>query len=159
MFPLKSARRAWQVLPYALAVAVPAVLVLAGRHGTYRVPAAPEVRVPAGWTTADLLHKLGPLGLRVIPANITSPDGPLDDGVFLTTTGRGWEELAALHTAAPPGEEALARWRGTVFVRPSRRPPDTQPLEVGRRCALHAGRFHFYGDPELLDRIEAALSE
>jgi hypothetical protein len=159
MFPLKSARRAWQLLPYALAVAVPAVLVLGGRHGNYRAPAAPEVRVPADWTTADLLRKLEPLGLRVIPANVTRPDGPLDDGVFLTTTGRGWEELAALHTAAAPGEAALGRWRGTVFVRPSRRAPDTQPLAPDRRSALHAGRFHFYGDPELLDRIEAALSE
>ena len=159
MVPLKSARRPWQLLPYALAVAVPAVLVLAGRQGNYRTPAAPEARVPADWTTADLLRKLEPLGLRVVPANVTNPDGPMDDGVFLTTTGRGWEELSALHTAAAPGQAALGRWRGTVFVRPSRRPPDTQPLEVGRRSALHAGRFHFYGDPDLLDRIEAALSE
>lgn len=160
MSPLKPARRAWLLWSaYALAVAVPAALVLAGRRGSDGSPPASEVRVPADWTTADLLRKLEPLGLRVIPANSTKPDGPLDDGVFLTTTGRGWEELSVLHTAAAPGEAALRRWRGTVFVRPSRSRPDSRPLEVGRRSELHAGRFHFYGDPDLLDRIEAALSE
>jgi hypothetical protein len=159
MFPPKSARRPWLLCAYGLAVAVPAAFLLAGRRGNDEAPPASEVRVPADWTTADLLRKLEPLGLRVIPANITNPDGPLDDGAFLTTTGRGWEELGALHTAAAPGEAALARWRGTVFVRPSHSRPEGRPLEVGRRSELHAGRFHFYGDPDLLDRIEAALSE
>jgi hypothetical protein len=157
MFPLRSARRPWFLWSaYAFAVAAPVALILAGRPGRDGTAPAPELHLPADWTTADLLRKLEPLGLRVIPANRT---GPLDDGVFLTTTGRGWEELAALHTAAAPGEAALGRWRGTVFVRPSRSPPDTRPLAVSRRSALDAGRFHFYGDPELLDRIEAALSE
>jgi hypothetical protein len=154
MFSPKPARRPWLLWSaYALAVGVLAVVVLAGRQGN---DGAPVDRVPADWTAVDLLRKLGPLGLRVMPASRT---GPLDDGVYLTTTGLGWEELSVLHKAARPGEAALGRWRGTVFVRPSRRPPDTRPLAVGRRSALHAGRFHFYGDPELLDRIEAALSE
>jgi hypothetical protein len=105
MFPLSSVRRPWLLWSaYALAAALPAALVLAGRLGCDGVPAAPEVRVPADWTTADLLRKLEPLGLRVIPANRT---GPLDDGVFLTTTGLGWEEVSALHKAAAPGEAAL----------------------------------------------------
>jgi hypothetical protein len=155
MSVLKSARRPWLLWPYALAAAVPAVLVLTGRPGRNGAPSAPEVRVPADWTTADLLRKLEPLGLRAVPANRT---GPLDDGVFLTATGLGWEELSALHKAAVPGEAALGRWRGTVFVRPYRSPPDTRPLG-GKRSALQAGRFHFYGDPELLDRIEAVLGE
>jgi hypothetical protein len=128
----------------------------------------PEVSVPGDWAMADLLRKLEPLGLRVVPANRTGPPGAparddrsdvLEDGAFLTTTGLGWDELSALHTAAPPDEAALARWRGTVFVRPSRRPPDTRPLGGGRRSALHAGRFHFYGDPDLLDRVEALLAK
>lgn len=157
MSSLRCARRSWLLwAAYALALAAPTALILAGRPGPDDAPPASEVGVPADWTTADLLRKLEPLGLRVIPANRT---GSLDDGVFLTTTGLGWEELSVLHTAAVPGEAALGRWRGTVFVRPSRRPPDTRPLAVGRRSALHAGRFHFYGDPELLDRIEALLSE
>jgi hypothetical protein len=156
MFPPKSVRRPWHLWPCALVLAVPAVLVLARRHDHDRVPEAPPVHVPAGWTTADLLRKLESLGLRVVPANQA---GGLEDGVFLTTTSLDWEELSALHKAAAPGEAALARWRGTAFVRRSRSSPDTQPLEVGRRSALGAGRFHFYGDPELLDRIEAALSE
>jgi hypothetical protein len=140
----------------ALAVVLPALIVWAGRHGREGPPAVTEVSVPADWAMADLLRKLGPLGLRVVPANRT---GLLEDGVFLTATGLGWEELSTLHKAAVPGEGALGAWRGTVFVQASRSRPDTQPLEVGKRSALHAGRFHFYGDPELLDRIEAALGE
>jgi hypothetical protein len=175
MFPLKSVRRPWLLWPYALAVAVPAALLLAGRHGRDGAPAAPEVHVPADWTMADLLGKLEPLGLRVVPANRTAPPwelvlpgrppapaGPtdlLEDGAFLTATGLGWEKLSALQKAAVPGEAALAPWRGTVFVRRYRSPPDTRPLGGDKRSALQAGRFHFYGDPELLDRIEALLSE
>ena len=157
MSPLKSTRRPWLSMSvYALAAVLPALLVLAGRHARDGPPALTEVSVPDDWTTADLLRKLEPLGLRVVPANRT---GSLEDGAFLTTTGRGWDELSALHKAAVPGEAALARWRGTVFVRPTRSPPDTRPLGPGQRSALRAGRFSFYGDPELLDRVEALLGE
>jgi hypothetical protein len=175
MFALKLTRRPWLLWPYALAVAVPAVLVLAGRQGGDSAPPVPEVRVPADWTTADLLRRLEPLGLRAVPANRSAPPwqlvlpglrpapaGPADvweDGAFLTTTGLGWDELSALHKAAVPGEGALECWRGTVFVRAYRSPPDTRPLGGGKRCALQAGRFYFYGDPELLDRVEALLGE
>ena len=167
MFPPRSARRPWLLWSLcAFGALLPALIIWGERRGGDGPAAETELAVPDDWTMADLLRKLAPLGQRVVPArpadHPAGPDGPadvLEDGAFLTTTARGWDELATLHMAAKPGEAALARWRGTVFVRPSRRPPDTQPLEVGRRCALHAGRFHFYGDPELLDRIEAALSE
>jgi hypothetical protein len=160
----------WRALRWslcALGALLPILIVWGRRHAGDGPPTA-EVSVPAGWTMADLLRQLEPLGLRVVPANRSGPPwvparddraDVLEDGAFLTATDLGWDELSALHTAAPPGEAARARWRGTVFVRPSRRPPDTQPLGGGRRSALHAGRFHFYGDPDLLDRIEALLAE
>jgi hypothetical protein len=152
---------------------VPAVLLCGGRRGGEGPPAGPELWVPAGWTTADLLHKLEPLGLRVVPANLTgrrpglpglrpgppAPQDQLEDGAFLTATDLDWEALNRLPKAALPGEATLARWRGTVHVRPTRSPPETQPLLGGRRSALRAGRFHFYGDPDLLDRVEALLAE
>jgi hypothetical protein len=76
----------------------------------------------------------------------------LEDGVFLTATALGWDELSALSKAAVPGAAPSSS-------RPAGPPPGTQPLEVGERSALHAGRFPFYGDPELLDRIKALLRE
>jgi hypothetical protein len=161
--PPKPAR--WRALLWPLcALGVVSVLLVWGRrHAGDGPPVVTELSVPADWTTADLLRKLGPLGLRVVPANRGGPPGAdasvLEDGAFLTATALGWDELSALHTAAPPGETALARWRGTVHVRPSRRSPDTQPLGGGKRSALRAGRFHFYGDPDLLDRVEALLTE
>ena len=176
MSPPEPARRPWLLWPaYALAAAVPVLLALAGRHDRDGPPAVPEVRVPADWAMADLLGKLGPLGLRVVPASRTGPPwalerpgrppapaGPADvweNGAFLTATDLGWEELSRLPRAAVPGAAALARWRGTVHVRAYRGAPDTWPLGGGKRCALRAGRFHFYGDPELLDRVEALLAE
>jgi hypothetical protein len=134
----------------------PAVLFLTRRHVRDDPPAVTVVRVQADWTMDDLLRALERLGLRVVPVNRS---GGLEDGVLLTTTGRSWEELSALHKAAVPGEEALARWRGTVYVRPTRTPPDTQPLSRGKRSTLHAGPFYFYGDPDLLDQVEGLLSE
>jgi hypothetical protein len=167
MVPLRSARRPWLLWSLcALGALLPALIVWGERRGGEGAPAETELEVPADWAMADLLRKLEPLGLRVVPARPpgrpAGPEGPadvLEDGAFLTTTDRGWGELSTLHMAAPPGEAALARWRGTVFVRPGRHRPDARPLAVGRRCALRAGRFHFYGDPDLLDRVEALLAE
>ena len=51
------------------------------------------------------------------------------------------------------------RWSGTVFVRPFRFLPGTQPLEGGKPSRLHSGRSHFYGDPELPERVEALVRE
>jgi hypothetical protein len=83
----------------------------------------------------------------------------LEDGAYLTATGLAWEQLCLLQLSGGPGEEALARWRGTVHVQSfGRHPPVTWPL-AGRRSALRAGRFYFYGDPDLLDRVESALAE
>jgi hypothetical protein len=140
-----------------LALALSSALIVGvGQVGRDGPPAVKEVGVPDGWTMADLLRKLEPLGLRVVPVNRS---GQPEDGVFLTATGLGWEELSALHKAAVPGEAALGRWRGTVYVRPSKARPDARPLGSGQRSALRAGRFYFYGDPELLDRVEAVLGE
>jgi hypothetical protein len=163
MFSLRSGRRPWLRWSLCALGALLPILIVWGRRHTGDGPPVAEVSVPADWTMADLLRQLEPLGLRVVPAHLPGPPGAdadvLEDGAFLTATGLGWEELSRLSKAAVPGEAALARWRGTVHVRPSRRPPDTQPLGGGRRSALHAGRFHFYGDPDLLDRVEALLAE
>jgi hypothetical protein len=133
-----------------------ALIVWAGRGGRERPSAGAGVNVPADWTMDDLLRKLEPLGLRVVPANLS---GAVEDGVFLTTTGLSWEELSWLQKAPVPGGGRRGRWGGTVFVRPFRFLPDTQPLEGGKPSTLQAGRFHFYGDPDLLGRVETQLRE
>jgi hypothetical protein len=155
--PLKSIRRPWLLWSlYALAVLLPPLAVWNGRPVRRGAARATNVSVPADWTLADLLHKLEPLGLRVVPVNLS---GDVEDGVFLTTTALGWRELSLLHKVAGPGTKALGRWHGTVSIQSARRPPDTLPLGGDRRSSLYAGRFYFYGDPDLLDQIEAVLGE
>ena len=131
-----------------------ALLAWACRAPPEGPPPAAEVSVPDGWTMADLLRELGPLGLRVVPANSS---GDIEDGVYLTATRLSWEELASLCVVPPSDEVGLACWRGTVFVR-AIRPRYSWPLGVGGPSVLHAGRFHFYGDPELLDRVARRLA-
>jgi hypothetical protein len=150
--PARIPRLPWWLL--ALALALP--LIVWGSRRDRDAARVGEVRVPDGWAMADLLRKLEPLGLRVVPCN---RNGVLEDGAYLTATGLAWEQLGLLQMSGGPGEEALARWRGTVHVQPCRWcAPLTWPL-AGWRSALRAGRFYFYGDPDLLDRVESALAE
>jgi hypothetical protein len=99
---------------------------------------------------ADLLRRLEPLGLQAIPSCL---GGSVDTGAYLTTGGKGWEDVCGLLKG--PGR--LGDWRGTVHVLISDDTPATDPLVPNRRCSFRAGRFFFYGDPDLLDRMEQSL--
>jgi hypothetical protein len=111
---------------------------------------AAPAEVPADWDMADLLRRLGPLDLQVLPTNCR---GPLEDGVYLTVAGKGWEDVSRLSKLRGP----MHAWRGTVQVLRANRPPDVEPFDPSRRCWFRAGRFFFYGDPDLLDRVEEVL--
>jgi hypothetical protein len=55
----------------ALALALP--LIVWGSRRDRDAARVGEVRVPDGWTMADLLRKLEPLGLREVPCNRLFP--------------------------------------------------------------------------------------
>jgi hypothetical protein len=104
-----------------------------------------------GWDIEDLvahLHRNG-LEFRAVP---TAEEGPLNLGAYLTTTEKPWERLNCLH-ASP---EFIADWEGTVYCTLTSKGGIT-PLGPWGDYGLRVGPFLFFGDPELLARIRAAL--
>jgi hypothetical protein len=106
------------------------------------------------WSLAELithLHEAG-LELRQVPSGMT---GNNDNTAYLTTTAKGWEELACLWKAP----ERIADWKGTLYVEKRGENSDTEPLiELWGDCCLVVGPFVVFGDRELLARVRDALS-
>jgi hypothetical protein len=81
------------------------------------------------------------LRLRVVPV----PEGGSPaEGAWLTVTAKNRDQLSLLSCARPKG------WRGTVLCLPEHPGVEDSP-------PLRAGRFRFWGDPELLSRIRKAF--
>jgi hypothetical protein len=135
-------------------LALPALAALvAGACGRARDRAPPPPL--EGWDVPRLLAHLRASGLdlRAVP---TDRDGQAArDRAFLTTADRPWEELNAL-LATP---EQVGRWRGTVFCERLHQPGSRdEALRHWGGCGLRAGPFVLFGDPDLLDRVRAALA-
>jgi hypothetical protein len=111
-----------------------------------------EVPVPADWQVSDLVERLRERGLP-LHAVPTIKGGPVDSRAFLTETSRSWAELNGL--ARSP--DRIARWKGIVLCQ------RWVPVEFDRAqfegYGLQAGPFFLFGDPDLLQRIAAALRE
>jgi hypothetical protein len=98
----------------------------------------------------DYLNGQG-LGLRLVS---TRQDGVIGPGAFLTVTGRGWADCNRL--AKDP--RRLGAWRGTLYC--ERGPGGEAQADLARQWGeggLAAGPFLFFGDPQLLARVRAAL--
>jgi hypothetical protein len=102
---------------------------------------------------ADLVEHLRAAGLhlRVVPGDRF---GTPERRAYLTTTDLTWRDLDLL----PKVPERLAAWKGSVYCERNTWPPSRDSLRrqwgEGCRCI---GPFLFFGDPDLLGRIETAL--
>src|SRR5262245_27360260 len=107
----------------------------------------------ADWDVPRLVAYLRARGLslRVVGANL---HGPLGEGVYLTTTSKGWEEL--VHLVRAP--EQIDRWRGILLCERVRAPVSRANPGVGRDCGLVVGPFEFFGDRELIAQIGAVFA-
>ena len=109
-----------------------------------------------GWDIPRLVSYLNERGVRV---SSVSTMALVEDpySAFLTTTDLGFEELNAL----PRSKQQIDRWRGVVYCEVldprSRRAAD---VAFGMEdYSMVRGHFSFVGDPDLLRRIAAALSQ
>jgi hypothetical protein len=136
---------------------VPAVLVasllLAASLGKWsagpRVPPLPlnDWDIP---TLVEHLQRTG-LSLRMVA---TQKDGPIDSTAFLTTTEKDWRDFNHLSKNV----KQIEAWRGTVYCERA----DSQAMQADLvqqwgDFGLSVGPFLFYGDPDLLTRVRAAL--
>lgn len=77
-------------------------------------------------------------------------------GAYLTTTDVGFDYLNALTRS----RESIDDWRGVVECEIVRNPTSRAERGIGAEgCYIVVGNFTFFGDPELLARIAAALTE
>jgi hypothetical protein len=144
-----SGRACWPLLAALLAGALLAVWARQRTSG----PAAPAPPLD-GWDIPRLAAHLNGegLGLRMVA---TQKDGAVHQTAFLTTTGKGWEDLNRL----PKDLNQINRWQGTLYCE---RVPggDGWPglAHPSDDCCLVVGPFLLYGDRELLGRVRAALT-
>jgi hypothetical protein len=139
--------RAYLGLCCALAAACVAGLALHGCREGGRPAAPPGPRsIPE---LADLLRERG-LRLHLAP---TGRDADLSRNGFLTTSPRTFEELNRLQKTL----DRAGLWRGVVYCEVNTPQNRSELLQRSGEYALTAGPFVFFGDPELLHDIEAAL--
>ena len=139
-------------LPAAVPLAVGLVLVAARA-----LPAVPNGRGPVrmdGWGVAELADHLRErgLGLRTLSEPAAGPNGR---SALLTVNGGDWKSLCPSHKIA----ERVAEWKGTVHVEMQGAGWLDARTNAWGDCCLAAGPFLFFGDRDLLARIEEALRE
>lgn len=121
--------------------------------GQQPVGSVPEALPLDHWDMPQLaayLQKAG-LNLRVQP---TQKDGILRRSVYLTAGEKDWQELNGLIK----DPEWIHQWRGIAFC--THETPDAA-ADLARQWGeqgLLVGPFAFYGDGELLARINGALN-
>jgi hypothetical protein len=107
------------------------------------------------WQVEDLvshLHKRG-FKVRIVPV---MENGPVNSGVFLTTTDTPWTEL----NRRPIVAERINDWEGTVYCARIGPPPHGDGwLWQWGDCAERHGSLMFFGDAALRARIRKALRE
>jgi hypothetical protein len=92
------------------------------------------------------------LDLRAVP---TWEKGAIVHNAFLTVGDRPWTDLADLRKDPPN----IDRWTGVVYCERLLREDAVEARErLWPDACLYADPFLFFGDPELLKQIRAALA-
>jgi hypothetical protein len=107
------------------------------------------------WSLADLTRHMASKGLRLRPVP-TAWRGRIGQNAFLAARERAWEELNRL----PKDPAEIGRWSGVVYCErvTGAGTLDEEKESWGGRV-LEIGPFAFFGDPDLLARIRAALPD
>ncbi|HTU88858.1 MAG TPA: hypothetical protein VMF69_02065 [Gemmataceae bacterium] len=143
-------RRSWQ---YGLLCAPFVVLAfLTIPFGQRRAAPVAEALPLDHWDIPELAAYLNEAGLELNSQPVRK-DGDLSQSVFFTSTKKDWYELNRLFK----DPKRIHEWRGTVYC--SREPPKAAAhlAQQWGNNGLLAGPFVFFGDAELLARIDAAL--
>jgi hypothetical protein len=104
------------------------------------------------WDIRELADHLNQAGLNV---QLQSPrkDGAIYHNAYLTTAPRDWEELNRL--SINPGPSRIHQWHGIVYCERVGN-GKLEPLDWEDHL-LVIGPFSFFGDAELLERIDILL--
>jgi hypothetical protein len=105
------------------------------------------------WDVPRLVDHLNSHGLH-LRATPTSRNGSTTDVAYLTETDRNWEELNRLMAT----RDTLGEWQGVVYC--ERVGPNVAGdvrIELWGDACLEAPPFLFFGDRDLLARIDGAL--
>jgi hypothetical protein len=142
-------RVCWNLLPALVAGALLASPVGRRTGGTATPPGPLD-----DWDIPRLVAFLNDkgLGLRMVA---TPKDGVIGPTAFLTTTARGWDDFNRL----PKDPRQIDRWQGILYC--ERGPGGDAWSALVRQwgdCCLVVGPFLFFGDPDLLARVCAALA-
>jgi hypothetical protein len=144
-----ASKLSWLMYGLLLAfVAVTLLVVGVGRRkGGRATPAVPL----DDWDIPQLVAYLNGegLALRLVP---TQKNGAISQAAFLTTTDKEWDELSRLAKK----QEWIGRWRGTLYCK--RNMGGEELAYQWGDYHLVVGPFLFFGDPELLARVQAALA-
>jgi hypothetical protein len=104
------------------------------------------------WNIHELTNHLNSAGLQVRLESIRK-DGVMNRKAFLVTTHKTWQDLNRLNKDS----RQLPEWRGTVFCERVEGKDPVDVVDLWGDHGLVVGRFVFYGDAELLQRIDDIL--
>lgn len=100
-------------------------------------------------TPQALIHRLDDAGMRfyVVP---NDAGGDLSSGVYLCTKRQSdFDAVRGL----PRIPSELSKWKGVVLVENM----STEPWPVRKLDSVNVAELQLFGDPELIERIEAAV--
>jgi hypothetical protein len=138
------------LVPAALLVAA----LLAAWAGRRPVGPARPVGPLDDWDIPRLVAYLNGqgLGLRAVS---TQKEGTVGPTAFLTATGQEWDDFNRL----PKDARRIGRWRGILYCeRGAGGEARSGLIRQWDDRSLEAGPFLFFGDPDLLALVRAALA-
>ena len=144
-----ASKLSWRLCGLLLVLAAVILLVVGvGRRKGGR--AAPAVPLD-DWNIPQLVAHLNGEGLALRLVS-TQKNGAICQAAFLTTTDKEWDELSRLAKK----QEWIGRWRGTLYCKRNRGGEELAYLWGDYHLVV--GPFLFFGDPELLERVQTALA-
>lgn len=139
----------WRMYGLLLVLVVGSLLVvgIARRKDGRATPVVPL----DDWDIPQLVAYLNGkgLGLRMVP---TQKDAATCQAAFLTTTDKEWDELSRL----AKNQALIGQWRGTLYCK--RNMGGEELAFLWGDYHLVVGPFLFFGDIELLERVQTALT-